>query len=125
MQTEKREIGRIEGELKSIAGKLADLYQDTADGILDDAEYLLMRNAFSARKMKLEAEKERLLHDVSEKERKPERTKVQAVFQGYLSAKGLSRAMVECFVERVTAYEGRRIEVSLLGWEEILHRTGV
>lgn len=121
VRTEKRELGRIEGELKSIAGKLADLYQDTADGILDDAEYLLMRNEFSARKMKLEAEKERRLHDVSEKER----TKVQAVFQGYLSAKGLSRAMVECFVERVTAYEGRRIEVSLLGREEILRRTGV
>lgn len=33
---------------------------------------------------------------------------------------GLSCGMVERFVEKVTVYEGRKIEVNLLGKEEIL-----
>lgn len=123
-QKEKNEIAGIDRELKSISGRLADLYQDTADGILDDADYLLMRNEFSARKAKLEAEKENLLRAVSEKKKKPEDTAVRAALRNYLSAKKLSRAMVECFVEKVTVHEGRKIEVSLLEREEILRRMG-
>lgn len=124
-QTEKKEISRIDRELKSIAGKLADLYQDTAEGILDDADYLLMRNEFSSRKAKLEAERECLLHIVSEKKRKPNDTAVQAALKKYLSAKKLDRTMVECFVEKVIVHEGREIEVKLLEPEEILLRMGV
>lgn len=119
-QAEKREIRRIERELKSIAGKLADLYRDTADGILDDADYLLMRNEFSARKVKLEAERESLLRAAEERQGKPKGTEVLTELEKYLSAKELSRGMVERFVERVTVHEGRKIEVSLLEKEEIL-----
>ena len=123
-QTEEKEIARIDRELKSIAGKLADLYQDTAEGILDDADYLLMRNEFSSRKAKLEAERESLLHAASEKKRKPNDTAVQAALKKYLSAKKLDRTMVECFVEKVIVHEGREIEVKLLEPEEILRRMG-
>lgn len=119
-KAEKREIRRIERELSSIAGKLADLYQDTADGILDDADYLLMRNEFSARKVKLEAERERLLRAAKERQGKPKGTEVLTELEKCLSAKELSRSMVERFVEKVTVHEGRKIEVSLLGKEEIL-----
>lgn len=113
-------IRRIERELSSIAGKLADLYRDTADGILDDADYLLMRNEFSARKVKLEAEREGLLRAAEERQGKPKGTEVLRELEKYLSAKELSRSMVERFVEKVTVHEGRKIEVSLLGKEEIL-----
>ncbi len=124
-QTEKKEIARIDRELKSIAGKLADLYQDTAEGILNDADYLLMRNEFSARKSKLEAERESLVHIVSEKKRKPKDTAVQSTLKKYLSAKKLDRTMVECFVEKVIVHEGRDIKVKILEPEEILRRMGV
>lgn len=119
-QIEKRELRRIERELRSIAGRLADLYRDTADGILDDADYLLMRNEFSARKVKLEAERESLLRAAEERQGRPKGTEVLTELEKYLSAKELSRSMVERFVEKVTVHEGRKIEVSLSGKEEIL-----
>ena len=120
-----REIGRIERELRSIAGKLADLYQDTADGILDDGDYLLMRKKFSARKAKLETEREALLAAAAEREKRPEEGAVQEALKKYLSAKKLSRAIAECFVEKVVISEERKIEVCLLGREEILRRIEV
>lgn len=58
LEAEVRKAGR---ELKGLDVKLADLYQDVADGILDNGDYLLMRKEFLGRKEKLAQERERLL----------------------------------------------------------------
>lgn len=116
------EIRKVDRELKSIAGKLADLYQDTADGILDNADYLLMRTEFSRRKGNLEMERKRLCHTMEEQRKKPQGTAIQKSLKRCLSAKKLDRAMVECFLEKVRVYENRRMEASLFSYEEILRR---
>ena len=46
----------------------------------------------------------------------------EARLKKWLSAGKLDRQMAECFVEEVRVFEGRRLEASLLGREEILRR---
>ena len=102
-------------ELKGLDVKLADLYQDAADGILDNGDYLLMR------KEKLGQERERLLREM-EKCGKAGRGTAEARLRKWLSAGKLDRQMAECFVEEVRVFKGRRLEASLLGRGEILRR---
>ncbi len=116
------EIRKAERELKSLDVKLADLYQDAADGILDNADYLLMRKEFLGRKEKLGQERERLLRERENSRKKAQGPAAEARLKKWLSAGKLDRQMAECFVEEVRVFEGRRLEASLLGREEILRR---
>jgi site-specific DNA recombinase len=116
------EIRKAERELKSLDVKLADLYQDAADGILDNADYLLMRKEFLGRKEKLGQERERLLREWEDSRKKAQGPAAEARLKKWLSAGKLDRQMAECFVEEVRVFEGRRLEASLLGREEILRR---
>ncbi len=118
-EAEIRKAGR---ELKSLDVKLADLYQDAADGILDNADYLLMRKEFLGRKEKLVQEKERLLREREDNRKRAQRPAAEAQLKKWLSAEMLDRQMAECFVEEVRVFEGRKLEASLLGHEEILRR---
>ena len=97
------------------------MYQDVADGVLDNGDYLLMRKEFLGRKEKLAQERERLLRE-REKCGKAGRGTAEAQLRKWLSAGKLDRQMAECFVEEVRVFEGRRLEASLLGREEILRR---
>lgn len=116
------EIRKAERELKSLDVKLADLYQDAADGILDNADYLLMRKEFLGRKEKLGQERERMLRERENSRKKAQGPAAEAQLKKWLSAGKLDRQMAECFVEEVRVFEGRRLEASLLGREEILRR---
>jgi len=116
------EIRKAERELKSLDVKLADLYQDAADGILDNADYLLMRKEFLGRKEKLGQERERLLREWEDSRKKAQGPAAEARLKKWLSAGKLDRQMAEYFVEEVRVFEGRRLEASLLGREEILRR---
>ena len=115
------EVRKVERELKGLDVKLADLYQDAADGILDNGDYLLMRKEFLGRKEKLGQERERLLRE-REKCGKTGRGTAETRLRKWLSAGKLDRQMVECFVEEVRVFKGRRLEASLLGRGEILRR---
>lgn len=64
--------------MKSLDVKLADLYQDAADGILDNADYLLMRKEFFGRKEKLVQEKERLLREREDNRKRAQRPAAEA-----------------------------------------------
>lgn len=116
------EIRKAERELKSLDVKLADLYQDAADGILDNADYLLMRKEFFGRREKLGQERERLLRERENSRKKAQGSAAEAQLKKWLSAGKLDRQMAECFVEEVRVFEGRKLEASLLGREEILRR---
>lgn len=53
---EKR-IVQIDREIRQLSGKIADLYKDTVEGIIDDSEYLLFKMNFTKQKEVLEAER--------------------------------------------------------------------
>lgn len=118
----KARIVKIDRELAALAGKLADLYQDIADRILDDADYMLIRTEFLKQKEDLEREKSNLLREAEMKQKRGTGMSVPAKLKKYRIAKKLNREMVECFVDGIRIFEGRRIEVSLLCRDEILKR---
>lgn len=106
----------------SLDGKLADLYQDAAEGILDDSDYLLMRKEYSHRKKELEDEKQLLLRLDEESRKKGDGTAAHSRIKKYQAFKTLSRELVECFVKLIKIYDGKRVEVRLLCRDEIMEK---
>ena len=116
------EIRKAEREMKGLDVKLADLYRDAADGLLDNGDYILLRKEFLGRKEKLGLERERLLREREEGRRKAQGPAAEERLREWLAAERLDRRMAECFVEAVRVFEGRRLEASLLGRGEILRK---
>ena len=85
-------------------------------------DYLLMRKEFLGRKEKLGLERERLLREREEGRRKAQGSAAEEQLREWLAAERLDRRMAECFLEAVRDFEGRRLEASLLGREEILRK---
>ena len=115
------EIRKAERELKGLDVKLADLYRDAADGLLDNGDYILLRKEFLGRKEKMGLERERLLREREEGRRKAQGP-AEEQLREWLAKERLDRRMAECFVVAVRVFEGRRLEASLLGRGEILRK---
>lgn len=117
-----RRIRQIDRECASLVKKLADLYQDVSEGILDTEDYLLMRTEFVKRRESLEAEKILLEKEEDKAQNAGDGKSVKEKLEIYCRAEKLDRRLVECFVEIVKIYEEKKIEVNLLDKEEIYRR---
>lgn len=114
-------------ECASLVKKLADLYQDVSEGILDAEDYLLMRTEFVKRRENLEGEKTLLEKEEDREQKAGDGKSVLEKLGKYRHAQKLDRRMVECFVEVVKIYEEKQIEekqieVKLLDKDEIYRR---
>lgn len=110
-------IQQIDRECASLVKKLADLYQDVSEGILDAEDYLLMRTEFVKRRENLEGEKALLEKKEDREQKAGDGKSVLEKLGKYSHAQKLDRRMVECFVEVVKIYE-----VKLLDKDEIYRR---
>lgn len=119
---EKQRIAQIDRELCQLSVKMADLYKDTAEGILDDSDYTLFKTDFIKRKEALETERKQLLAVTEKSKKKPEGVSTADYLKQYRRNKKLTRQMVESFVDGVKIYGRNRIEVQLLHQDEILRR---
>lgn len=121
LDKEKR-IAQIDREICQLSVKMADLYRDTAEGILDDADYILFKTDFTKRKEALETEKKQLLVAAKKTKGEPESVSMEDYLRQCRRNKKLTRQMVETFVDGVKIYGRDRIEVQLLCRDEILRR---
>ena len=121
LDKEKR-IAQIDREICQLSVKMADLYRDTAEGILDDADYILFKTDFTKRKEALETEKKQLLVAAKKTKGEPESVSIEDYLRQCRRNKKLTRQMVETFVDGVKIYGRDRIEVQLLCRDEILRR---
>lgn len=119
---EEKRIAQIDREICQLSVKMADLYRDTAEGILDDSDYILFKIDFTKRKEALEAEKKQLLAAAKKSKKKPESVSMSDYLKQCRRNKKLTRQMVETFVDGVKIYGRDRIEVQLLCRDEILRR---
>lgn len=119
---EEKRIVQIDREICQLSVKMADLYRDTAEGILDDSDYILFKTDFTKRKETLEAEKKQLLAAAKKSKKKPEGVSTADYLKQCRRNKKLTRQMVETFVDGVKIYGRDRIEVQLLRRDEILRR---
>ena len=121
LDKEKR-IAQIDREICQLSVKMADLYRDTAEGILDDADYILFKTDFAKRKEALETEKKQLLAAAKKIKGEPESVSMEDYLKQCRRNKKLTRQMVETFVDGVKIYGRDRIEVQLLCRDKIFRR---
>lgn len=119
---EEKRIAQIDREIRQLTGRIADLYKDTAEGIIDDSEYLLFRTNFTNQKEVLEAERKQLLAVVEKSQKKPQDITAADYLKKCKRNSKLTRQMVEIFIDGVKIYGKDRIEVQLLCQDEILRR---
>lgn len=119
-----RRLSRIDRELSRLSARNADLYQDVAEGLLDDSDYVLMKNEFSKQKEILEKEKTELKAIVKKSDGKAKKRNAADYLKHCLSEKMLDRAMVENFIAGIRIYPGKRIEIDFLCKDKIMDRIG-
>lgn len=119
---EERRIVQVDKEIRQLSGKIADLYKDTAEGILEASDYLFFKENFTKQKEMLEAERKQLLAIVKKSKKKQQDVTVADYLKKCRRSGKLTRQMVETFVDGVKIYGKDRIEVQLLCRDEILGR---
>lgn len=121
---EEKRIVQIDREIRQLSGKIADLYKDVAEGVLDDSDYLLFKTDFAKRKEMLEEERKQLLVSLKRLKKKPQGISAAGYLKKCRRNSKLTRQMVETFVDGVKIHSKDHIEVNLLCRDEILRRLG-
>ena len=126
-QEEARELFRFEQTLREtedkrnrLVQKMAALYQDWKEGILDQDEYLYMKKRYEAELTGCEGEREELMGRKQEyilayTSENPALKAVSELPDDFL----LSRELVDRLIERIEIYEGNRVRVSFKFQDEM------
>ena len=126
-QEEARELFRFEQTLREtedkrnrLVQKMAALYQDWKEGILDQDEYLYMKKRYEEELTGCEGEREELMGRKQEyilayTSENPALKAVSELQDDFL----LSRELVDRLIERIEIYEGNRVRVSFKFQDEM------
>ncbi len=126
-QEETRELFRFEQTLREtedkrnrLVQKMAALYQDWKEGILDQDEYLYMKKRYEEELTGCEGEREELMGRKQEyimayTSENPALKAVSEIPDDFL----LSRELVDRLIERIEIYEGNRVRVSFKFQDEM------
>ena len=126
-QEEARELFRFEQTLREtedkrnrLVQKMAALYQDWKEGILDQDEYLYMKKRYEEELTGCEGEREELMGRKQEyilayTSENPALKAVSELPDDFL----LSRELVDRLIERIEIYEGNRVRVSFKFQDEM------
>ena len=126
-QEEARELFRFEQTLREtedkrnrLVQKMAALYQDWKEGILDQDEYLYMKKRYEEELTGCEGEREELMGRKQEyilayTSENPALKAVSEIPNDFL----LSRELVDRLIEKIEIYEGNRVRVSFKFQDEM------
>ncbi len=126
-QEEARELFRFEQTLREtedkrnrLVQKMAALYQDWKEGVLDQDEYLYMKKQYEEELTGCEGEREELMGRKQEyilayTSENPALKAVSEIPDDFL----LSRELVDRLIERIEIYEGNRVRVSFKFQDEM------
>lgn len=126
-QEEARELSRSQQTLREtedkrnrLVQKIAALYQDWKEGILDQDEYLYMKKRYEEELTGCEGEREELMGRKQEyilayTSENPALKAVSEIPDDFL----LSRELVDRLIERIEIYEGNRVRVSFKFQDEM------
>lgn len=126
-QEEARELSRSQQTLREtedkrnrLVQKMAALYQDWKEGILDQDEYLYMKKRYEEELTGCEGEREELMGRKQEyilayTSENPALKAVSEIPDDFL----LSRELVDRLIERIEIYEGNRVRVSFKFQDEM------
>jgi DNA invertase Pin-like site-specific DNA recombinase len=120
-QTGKKRLVQIERQIRQTNSKIADLYTDVSEGLIDESDYLLMKNKFLADKEQLEREEKLLTEKVRKDSDLSGKKRAKDYLKKCRKANKLDRKMVENFVELVTINEDKSMEITFLCRDEIMN----
>ena len=120
LETDEKRMSEIAREIRKLSGKMADLYKDTADGLLDDSDYLMIKTEYSNQIEKLEEEKKHLSSAIEKEKKKANSKSVAVILKEYRRQGKLTREMVNAFVSDIKIYDRETIEINLKGNDQII-----
>lgn len=120
LQNWEQQRSKIEKELSAQAKRKAMLYQDWKEGILDQDEYLYMKERYEKDMLYKEEQKRALLKEQQEYMRTctAENPAIHTALQ-YPADVPLTKEMMDSFIDRVEIYDSNRICVTFLFQDEI------
>lgn len=118
----KMRMVQIERAIRQTNSKIADLYKDVSDGLIDENDYLLMKTKFLNDKKQLEREEKLLSDNMKKTSDSAGKLRAADYLKKCKKAKKLDRKMVESFIELVTINDDKSIEITFSCCDEILRK---
>lgn len=118
----KNRMVQIERAIRQTNSKIADLYKDVSDGLIDENDYLLMKTKFLNDKKQLEREEKLLSDNMKKTSDSAGKLRAADYLKKCKKAKKLDRKMVESFIELVTINDDKSIEITFSCCDEILRK---
>ena len=118
----KKRMVQIERAIRQTNSKIADLYKDVSDGLIDENDYLLMKTKFLNDKKQLEREEKLLSDNMKKTSDSAGKLRAADYLKKCKKAKQLDRKMVESFIELVTINDDKSIEITFSCCDEILRK---
>jgi len=107
-----RQITGKEAEISKLNSRMAELYEDYKDGILSKDEYISFKNIYSGQIVESEKALENLNHELDNIiNNQDENCLWIEHFKKYQGIENLTRNIVVELIERITVFEGGKIEV--------------
>lgn len=118
----KMRMVQIERAIRQTNSKIADLYKDVSDGLIDENDYLLMKTKFLNDKKQFEREEKLLSDNMKKNSDSAGKLRAADYLKKCKKAKKLDRKMVESFIELVTINDDKSIEITFSCCDEILRK---
>ena len=118
----KMRMVQIERAIRQTNSKIADLYKDVSDGLIDENDYLLMKTKFLNDKKQFEREEKLLSDNMKKNSDSAGKLRAADYLKKCEKAKKLDRKMVESFIELVTINDDKSIEITFSCCDEILRK---
>lgn len=121
-QDDKKRMVQIGRAIRQTNAKIADLYKDVSDGLIDENDYLLMKTKFLNDMEQFKREEKLLSERIKKSIDSAGKLRAADYLKKCKKAKKLDRKMVESFIELVTINDDKSIEIVFSCCDEILRK---
>lgn len=109
----------LEARKEKVSNFIKNLYEDFADSVFSEEEYLEMKAGYVAELEQLDAEAEAVKADGTSYENECGSAELYGAFSKYVGAEELTRNMVTTFIKKIICYGNDRFEVEYTFADEL------
>lgn len=113
------QLTELESRKEKVSNFIKNLYEDFADGVFSEDEYLEMKAGYVAELEALDAELDAVKAGYASYENECGSTELSSAFSKYVGAEELSRDMVTTFIKKIICYGNDRFEVEYTFADEL------
>ena len=113
-------VNKASAEINKAQENKGALYADYREGLLDEAEYLSLNREFSEKIEELTAKLEEAVAYLKRFDHTPmSDDALKKAISGFKRKRKLTQEMVDVFIDKITIYEGRRMEIRFVFDDEM------